>query len=128
MRGVAELQVLLRVSNDRALSRLTSRIIREFSLRLGEGDSHSHWKDAGLRDVRFPILLEEGTQPGEMLCQTLAAAWEVASPWTVLSVGEPFTAGWEFVAIADQQNADLRITGVEWMRISLLLDSSQTGE
>jgi hypothetical protein len=107
---------------------LTSRIVREFPLQLGEGESRDYWKDRGLRDVRFPILLEEGSQPGEMLCQVLSAAWEVAGPWTVLSVGEPFTAGWEFVAIAGHQNADMRIPGVEWMRISLLLDPSVTVE
>ncbi|GGS95623.1 hypothetical protein GCM10010270_79490 [Streptomyces violaceus] len=124
MRGAAELQALLRVSNDRATSRLISRIIREFPLRLGEGESREYWKDPGLQDVRLPILLGEGAQSGEeMLCKVLAAAWALAGPWTVLSVGEPFDAGWEFVAITDHRNADMRIPGVEWMRISMLLNS-----
>lgn len=122
MRGVAELQALLRVSNERALSRLTSRIARELPLELGDGRNREYWKDGGLQDVRFPILLQEGLQPGEMTCHILAGAWSVAGPWTVLSVGEPFVAGWEFVAIADHRNADIKIPGVEWMRISLLLD------
>ncbi|KAA0935310.1 hypothetical protein [Streptomyces apricus] len=122
---MAELQALLRVSNERALSRLTSRIVRDVPLDLGEGKSREYWKDDGLRDVRFPILLREGLQPGDMLCGILAGAWEVAGPWTVLSVGEPFVAGWEFVAIADHRNAGIKIPGVEWMRISLLLESPE---
>lgn len=123
MHGKVELQTLLRVSNERAMSRLASKITREFPLHLGEWEGEKYWKDPGLRDVRFPILLEEGMQPGEMLCRILAAAWEMAGPWTVLSVGESFAPGWEFIAIADHQNADIRIPGVEWMRISLLLES-----
>jgi hypothetical protein len=103
------------------MSRLASKIVREFPLPLGEWEGERYWKDPGLQDVRFPILLEKGMQPGEMLCGILAAAWEIAGPWTVLSMGEAFTPGWEFIAIADHKNADIRIPGVEWMRISLLL-------
>jgi hypothetical protein len=52
MHGVAELQALLRVSNDRAMSRLTSKLIREFPLGLGEAEGQEYWKDCGLRDVK----------------------------------------------------------------------------
>jgi hypothetical protein len=97
-------------------------------LDLGELESREYWKDRALQDARFPILLEEGIESGEMLCQVLAAAWALAGPWTVLSVGEPFATGWEFVAIADHRNADVKIPGVEWMRISMFLESSGPAE
>lgn len=127
MRATAELQAFLRVSSDRAQDRLISRIVREFPLGLGEGKSQTYWKDEGLQDVRFPVLLGEGTPPGDALCGLLAAGWAVAGPWTVLSVGEPFTAGWEFVAIADHRSAHIRIPGVEWLRTSLVLEPAHEG-
>ncbi|MFE9613633.1 hypothetical protein [Streptomyces sp. NPDC006012] len=100
MRGVAELQALLRLSNQRALSRLISRVVGEFPLELGEGNSKEYWKDSKLQDVRFPILLDKEEYPGQLLCRILAAGWSVARPWTMFSVGELFMSGWEFVAIA----------------------------
>ncbi len=124
MRGVAEFQALLRVSNERSLGRLTSRVLRETPLELDEAKSREYWKDEGLRDVRFPVLLEEGLSGEGMMCQLLAAAWSIGGPWTVLSVGEPYVPGWEFVAIADHRNATISIPGVEWVRISLLLDTA----
>ncbi|MFJ8047844.1 hypothetical protein [Streptomyces luteogriseus] len=102
---------------------MTSKIVREFPLGLDVGESQEYWKDRGLQDVRFSVMLEEGASPSEVLGQILAACWALAGPWTVLSVGEPFTAGWEFVAIADHRSADIKIPGVEWMRVSLLLES-----
>ncbi|MEU8984631.1 hypothetical protein [Streptomyces sp. NPDC048309] len=125
MQGMVEFQSLLRVSNEKSLNRLTSRIVRIFPLQLGEAKSQRYWKDEKLQDVRIPILFEPGITPGDMLCRLLAAAWSLGGPWTVLSVGEPFAPGWEFVAIADARNADIVVPGLEWARISLILDTPE---
>jgi hypothetical protein len=114
-----DLQVFLRVGNDRALSRVVSRIREACPLELGDAVAERYWKDPGLQDVRFTVAVPPGST-ADMVFEVLRAAWELGGPWGVSSIGHPDTPGWEFVAIADRDSARFGVPGLEWARISLL--------
>lgn len=122
MHAKAELHTLLRAKNENGRNRLKSRVVTTFPLPLQEESSQRYWKDNGVYDVQFSIQLNEDWSAVEVVGQLLAAAWSIGSPWTVLSVGQPYTEGWEFEAIADHRTATIKIPGVEWLRLSLLLN------
>ncbi|MEV7344272.1 hypothetical protein [Streptomyces sp. NPDC093544] len=114
-----DLQVFLRVGNDRALSRVVSLIRQACPLELGDATAERYWKDPRLRDVRFSVAVPPGST-ADMVFEVLRAAWSLGEPWGVSSIGQPDTPGWELVAIADQGSARFGVPGLEWARFSLL--------
>jgi hypothetical protein len=114
----AELQVFLRVSNERALGRVLSKVRHLCPLTLGEAAAERYWKDPGLQDVRLPIAVPHGSV-GDMTLEVLRAAWSLGAPWSVSSIGQPGTEGWEFEALAEHERAHFHMPGLEWARISL---------
>ncbi|MFI5690045.1 hypothetical protein [Streptomyces sp. NPDC051636] len=114
----AELQVFLRVSNDRAMSKALSKVRQLCPLALGEATAERYWKDAGLQDVRLPLAVPHGSL-GDMTFEVLRAAWSLGEPWSVSSGGQPGTKGWEFEALAEQEGTRFHVPGLEWARISL---------
>ncbi|MCZ4509091.1 hypothetical protein O3Q52_12920 [Streptomyces sp. ActVer] len=114
----SDAQMFLRVGNDKALSRVVSRIRQACPLELGDATAERYWKDPGLRDVRFSVAVSPGST-GDMVYQVLRAAWSLGEPWGVSSIGQPGTPGWEFVAIADRGSARIGVPGLEWARFSL---------
>ncbi|MEU9974092.1 hypothetical protein [Streptomyces sp. NPDC051014] len=114
----AELQVFLRVSNDRALDKILSKIRDLCPLALGEAAAERYWKDPGLQDVRLPIAVPHGSV-GDMTFDVLRAAWSLGEPWSVSDIGQPGTEGWEFEALAEHGGTRFHVPGLEWARISL---------
>ncbi|MFF3413038.1 hypothetical protein ACFYW8_44460 [Streptomyces sp. NPDC002742] len=114
----AELQVFLRVSNDKAMDKALSKVRHLCPLALGNADAERYWKDPGLRDVRLPIAVPHGSL-GDMTLEVLRAAWSLGAPWSVSSIGQPGTEGWEFEALAEQERTHFHVPGLEWARISL---------
>lgn len=118
MSGSLDLQVFLRVGNDRAVGRVVSWIRRACPLELVEVSAGRYWKDPGLWDVRFSVAVPSGST-ADVVFEVLGAAWSLGEPWGVSSIGEPDTPGWEFVAIADRGSARFGVPGLEWARFSL---------
>ncbi|MGW7821812.1 hypothetical protein ACWGLF_27670 [Streptomyces puniciscabiei] len=116
----AELQAFLRVSNDRALGKVLAKVRHLCPLALGEAAAQRYWKDPGLQDVRLSIAVPHGSV-GDMTFEVLTAAWSLGEPWSVSSIGQPGTDGWEFEALAEEGGSRFHVTGMEWARISLRL-------
>ncbi|MBO4257497.1 hypothetical protein [Streptomyces griseorubiginosus] len=114
----AELKVFLRVNNDRALDKVLSKIRQLCPLPLGEAAGERYWKDPGLQDVRLPVSIPPGSV-ADMTFEALRVAWALGGPWSVTSIGEPGTEGWEFEALAEHKGARFHVPGLEWARISL---------
>ncbi|MEU9380860.1 hypothetical protein AB0D38_07655 [Streptomyces sp. NPDC048279] len=114
----AELQMFLRVCNDRALDKVLSKIRQLCPLPFGEATAERYWKDPGLQDVRLPVSVPQGSV-GDMTFEVLRAAWSLGGPWSVSSIGEPAAEGWEFEALAEHGRARFNMPGLEWARISL---------
>ncbi|WP_158693321.1 hypothetical protein [Streptomyces sp. HGB0020] len=114
----AELQVFLRVGDARALERVLGRLRELCPLLLGEAVAERYWKDSGLQDVRLPMAVPQGSL-GDMVFEVLGAAWALGEPWSVSSLGEPGSPGWEFAAIAEHESSRFRVPGMEWAQVSL---------